>query len=298
MANYRAILRRFPSAFDYLRTKWVRCGDVYTYAPGIRKSCFSTDDFGFRHIWFEDQNLSLADAKNYSRIGFILGASHMFGFGLSHNRETLASQLSEFVGFPVYGIAYPEADTRTLYCALVTLLRQFVDKTKLVILTTGGDLTRYCYTGEADALFGPPAPMLPTPSEGQPTQDSQRDFKNLLRFTTFWTDRCAALTSRAGVPFYLAHETTFFEKSTSDECEKECDLGTPPSEALGKRFAIHRFRMPSFVEEKARHAAAQAIRVARFPPVDDLLFVDEYHYRAESQRHIAQYMFQQISCPS
>jgi len=47
-------------------------------------------------------------------VGLVLGSSHLFGFGLKSNAETLPSRLSERFGFPFIGIVYPEADTRTL----------------------------------------------------------------------------------------------------------------------------------------------------------------------------------------
>jgi hypothetical protein len=53
MANYRAIIRHFPAAQDYLQQrKWVRGGDVLAYAPEVRTASSSTDEFGFRHTRF------------------------------------------------------------------------------------------------------------------------------------------------------------------------------------------------------------------------------------------------------
>ena len=148
MANYRAIVRQFPCAVDYLRhaTKWVRRGDVLAYPPLVRTSSFSTDAFGFRHTCFEGREIGIGDIHTYPRVGLVLGSSHVFGFGLSENSETLPSQLSELIGYPFFGIAFPEADTRTLHAALARMAQQFADRIQHVILIAGGDFTRFCYS--------------------------------------------------------------------------------------------------------------------------------------------------------
>lgn len=192
MANYRTLVRYFPAAQDYLQQrKWVRRGDVLAYAPGARTPSFSTDDFGFRHTRFEDRDIGIANIEDYERIGFVLGSSHIFGFPLGHNGETLPSRLSERFGYPVFGIAYPEADTRTLHATLLRLLRQFAKRTEHVILITGGDFTRYCYVEGADPLFGPP--ILPVDARFRPAADTETEFANFLHFTRFWTKACGEL---------------------------------------------------------------------------------------------------------
>ena len=166
-------------------------GDVLAYAPGARTPSFSTDDFGFRHTRFEDRDIGIANIEDYERIGFVLGSSHIFGFPLGHNGETLPSRLSERFGYPVFGIAYPEADTRTLHATLLRLLRQFAKRTEHVILITGGDFTRYCYVEGADPLFGPP--ILPVDARFRPAADTETEFANFLHFTRFWTKACGEL---------------------------------------------------------------------------------------------------------
>ena len=95
----------------------------------------------FRHTRFQGQDIGLGNIEDYDRVGLILGSSHLFGFGLAGNAETLPSQLSELLGYPVFGIAYPEADTRTLYSTMLRLLRQFSRRIGHIVLLTGGDFT-------------------------------------------------------------------------------------------------------------------------------------------------------------
>jgi hypothetical protein len=80
--------RYFPSAQDYLQQrKWVRRGDMLGYALGAQTPSFSTDAFGFRHTRFEGR------VGEYDRLELVLGSSHIFGFALSHNGETLPCEL-------------------------------------------------------------------------------------------------------------------------------------------------------------------------------------------------------------
>jgi hypothetical protein len=294
MANYRTLVRYFPAAQDYLQQrKWVRRGDVLAYAPGARTPSFSTDDFGFRHTRFKDRDIGIANIEDYERIGFVLGSSHIFGFALGHNGETLPSRLSERFGYPVFGIAYPEADTRTLHATLLRLLRQFAGRTEHVILITGGDFTRYCYVEAADPLFGPP--ILPVDARFRPAADTEAEFVNFLPFTSFWTKACGELAEQAGVGFCLGDDITFFEKSTPDATEQACELGVARGEVQQKRFSAHRRHVEASLAARRQVAEACRFKLIRYPEADELLFIDEYHYRAESQGLIAERLAAQIA---
>jgi hypothetical protein len=152
--------------------------------------------------------------KDYSRAGFVLGSSHIFGFALGSNGETLPSQLSQAFGYPVFGIAYPEADTRTLHATLLRLLRQYGKRTGIVILITGGDFTRYCYVESADPLSGPP--ILPIDPRLKRSADAQKAPFTLPpcgpRLAARWPSKRAS-------PFFLA--------TTSPSSKNP--LPTPPS---------------------------------------------------------------------
>ena len=308
MANYRAIVRNFPGAPDYLRyaTKWVRRGDVFAYRPLISTSSFSTDTFGVRHTHFEGRDIGLADIPNFARVGLVLGSSHVFGFGLKSNSETLPSCLSERLGYPLLGIAFPEADTRTLHTAFVRLAQQFGGKIQRVFLITGGDFTRFCYTGLADPLFGPPLlPLEPEgstsdalPSESPETGGEQRQFTNLLQFSLFWTQRFILLARQSQIPLTLVDDITFFEKSAPDHLEQICQLGMSEIPSQRKRFEIHERHKDAFQAERRKFVSNRGLPFAQFPEPDSILYIDEYHYRAETQRLLAQTLVEQISATS
>jgi hypothetical protein len=295
MANYRAVIRHFPPALDYLRhaTKWVRRGDVLGYPPLIKTPSFSTDAFGFRHTFFEGNEIGIGQIESYSRIGLLLGSSHVFGFGLTNNRETLASQLSELLEYPFFGIVFPEADTRTLHATLTRILNQHGRKIHRIILATGGDFTRYCYTEKADPLFGPP--MLPYDATLYSPADEAWQFANLLAFTQFWCERSEEVAGRFDVPLALADDTTFFEKTNSDPQEQACQLGTAQVPNQRRRFEAHHRRISGFLAQRREFAAAKGIQLAGFPDADALVFFDEYHYRPESQRLIAETLANQLA---
>lgn len=233
MANYRTVVRYFPPALHYLRQrKWVRRGDVLAYAPGVRAPSFSTDALGFRHTNFQGRDIGIANIEDYGRLGLVLGSSHLFGFGLKANGETLPSRLSERFGYPFLGVVYPEADTRTLHATLFQLLRQAGKRIANVILITGGDFTRYCYVESADPLFGPP--MLASDARSKQAAGSDTEFASFIHFTCFWTRACGELAKEAGVPLSLAEDVTFFEKSNPDATEAACELGVPRGELQTK----------------------------------------------------------------
>jgi hypothetical protein len=211
---------------------------VLAYAPRAQTHSFSTDEFGFRHTRFEGRDIVLANIEDYERIGLVLGSSHLFCFALGGNEETLPSQLSQIFGYPFFGIAYPEADSRTLHATLLRLMRQFAKRTRQVVLIPGGDFTRYCYAETADPLFGPP--LLPVDARLKPAADTKAQFANLLHFTSLWSEACGELTALAGARFCVAHDVTFFEKSTADTTEQACELGVARGEVQGRRFSAHR----------------------------------------------------------
>src|SRR5262245_8479501 len=294
MANYRAIIRQFPCVVDYLRhaTKWVRRGDVLAYPALVRTSSFSTDAFGFRHTYFEGREIGIGDIHAYPRIGLVLGSSHVFGFGLSHNSETLPSRLSELLGYPFVGIVFPEADTRTLHAVLARITRQFAERIQHVILIAGGDFTRFCFSGIADPLFG--SPMLPQESSVDMVADEPRQVANILQFSLFWTASCIETAAQSGVRLTLADDLTFFEKSAPDALEQTCQLGIAHAPSQRKRFENHVRHRSNLHAQRRQCVSTRGWVFAQFPDPDKLLYVDEYHYRVESQRLIAQVLAEQL----
>ncbi len=287
MANYRALVRHYPPALEYLRQAiWIRRGDVLAYAPQLTANAFSTDAYGFRHSWFDGRHLGLQDLPQFDKVGLVFGSSHVFGFGLGHNRETLPSQLGELHGYPFFGISYPEADSRTLHSTFVRLARQYAGKIAKAVLITGGDFTRYCYVELADPLFGPP--FLPqNPNLAQPPNEPAH-FANLVHFTSFWSRRFAETAGEIDAAFCLLDDVTFFEKTAPDELERACQLGTPQDDGHRRRFDAHSRRALVFQADRRRFAAESGVALAPFPAPDTLKFIDEFHYRAETQALIAQ----------
>ncbi len=288
MANYRALLRTFPAIADYFRNaRWIRRGDVMAYPPNVEAKHFTTDGAGFRHTVFGGNAVGLAEASGIGDFGLLLGSSHTFGFGLSSNAETLASRLSEATGLRYLNICYPEADSRTLFASLARVLRNARGRVKHVVFISGGDFTRWCFHVRADPLFG--TPILPLPG-AEPAADMQEQFTNLLHFNFFWTRLAAQAVSAAGAGFLLGDDITFFEKSSPDEIERIGELGAVAGEGQSIRFESHRRFALTFQAERRKFAAVEKIAIAAFPDADRLLYIDEYHYRAETLADISDKM--------
>jgi hypothetical protein len=155
----------------------------------------------------------------------------------------------------------------------------------------GGDFTRFCYTETADPLFGPSMLSI---AASKADANTQRHLVSLPHFSGFWSAACAALAAQSGVRFCFAQDCTFFEKSTPDVTELACGLGKPGGDKQSKRFASHRRHAAEFGRE--RHHLAETLKLAliSYPEADQLLFIDEFHYRAESQRLIAERLAERI----
>jgi hypothetical protein len=181
MANFRQVAKHFPPVREYLRNRrWTRRGDVLAYAPNIRTPVFSTDALGFRHTSFNGDLLGLSDIDRLGRYGLVLGSSHVFGFGLPNNEATIPSQLSKQLGFPILGVSYPEADTRSLHATLIRVLSTANRAPELVLLFTGGDFTRFGFSGKADPLFG--CPDFETGSQVRQPEEAASDADRLCFF--------------------------------------------------------------------------------------------------------------------
>ena len=287
MANYFAIASRFPAVRDYLRNRrWVRRGDVIAYAPDMRTRCFSTDALGFRHSIHRGRAHGIASAETERRYGVVLGSSHIFGFGLEGDAETLPSQLSERVGFPCLNISYPEADSRTLYSTLLRIVTESANRPSLIVFFNGGDLTRYSFSGAADPVFGPPNfDSIERLGDSRPAEEAE--FRKLAFFCRLWTTQCVELARRFGIPFCFAMDSTFFEKAEGDQIEQDCQLGVATSEANGRRFALHRHRVFDFARIRVAAANELGIPAPFFYAPAEMHFIDEFHFRAESLGFIA-----------
>jgi hypothetical protein len=277
MADYLRTARQFPAVRDYLRhRRWIKRGDVTAYAPHIETSAFSTDAFGFRHTVFGGRRYGLGDAPTLPRYALVLGSSHVFGFGLAGNEETMGSQLSERLGYPCLTVCFPEADSRTLHAALMRILTQIANRPRRIFLFNGGDLTRFAYSGQADPLFGSPDFQRGVPPAGE------TGVEPLIQFTTFWVRQTYDAVTAAGIGFELADEPTFFEKPSPDAIEADCALGVA-TPANASRFALHKRFVWQFHEARriARRALGREAWSAIYP---DCQYIDEFHYRASTIR--------------
>ena len=295
MANYFAIADRFPAARTYLKhRRWLRRGDVLAYAPDQRTACFSTDAMGFRHTRFRGADYGIAAADGGSPYGVVLGSSHIFGFALAEDGETLPSQLSALVGMPFLNISFPEADTRTLHATLLRIFRSAARRPSFVVFFNGGDLTRYCYTGLADPLFGPPGPETKV-RPGEAAADGDEAFQRLVYFSRFWAVQMARLAAREKTPFCFAMDSTFFEKSAPSESEAACELGVAKNDAQAKRFAIHRKRVMEFSGMRIALARELNLSPPWFYGFDEVSFIDEFHFQAASLGLLAEKIAAQLS---
>jgi hypothetical protein len=287
VANYFVIADRFPAARVYLKhRRWVRRGDVLAYAPDQRTPCFSTDRVGFRHTRYRGADYGIAAADSGAPYAIVLGSSHIFGFALAEDGETLPSQLSALLDVPCLNISFPEADSRTLHAMLLRILRSAPRRPSFVVFFNGGDLTRYGYTGLSDPLFGPPGPETKAPAAAAP--DGEDAFQRLCYFSRFWAAQMSALAAQANVPFCFAMDSTFFEKSAPTEGERQCELGVPKNEAQQRRFAIHRKRVMEFSRMRIEFAGELKLAPPWFYGFDDVAFIDEFHFQAASLGLIAE----------
>ncbi|HVU29768.1 MAG TPA: hypothetical protein VHE36_05140 [Sphingomicrobium sp.] len=287
MANYQNIVRLRPEVREFIRNRrWIHRGDVITYGPNIRCDSFSTDSAGFRHSVFAGETLSVADCLQRERYGLVLGPSSVYGFGLAGNENTMPSLLAERFGFPFANIGLPEGNSRNLYSLLAAFIARAKRPPSAVVHISGGDYTNFCYTSIADPVFGSPnlkqIAMVLKERGGRPPAD--RQIGALLAFTSLWIRAIVELCRLRGVPVILADDTTFFEKREPSEIELESELGKPFNPAQTGQFETHK----RFVDDyhSRRKSLAQKLQVPLAGPgkVNDIGFIDEFHYDREGTR--------------
>jgi hypothetical protein len=290
MADYRKISARLPEVREYIRLrKWVRRGDAVAYGANIEGTHLSTDALGFRHSVFAGERLSLADCIQRERYGLVLGSSNVYGFGLPGNEATLPSVIGERLGFAFGNISFPEVNTRTLYCQLLGIVARAKIRPSAVLLMTGGDFTAFCYTGIADPVFGTPD-LLSIPQamkERGGTIDVRTEFPRLLAYTQLWTGAIIDLCRRAGIPFAIGEDVTFFEKAGPDERDVEFDLGVARSAPQERQFKIHRGFVKAYGDARMAHATASGVPVGGPGHGNAITYVDEFHYDAPGAKALA-----------
>ena len=291
MANYETIMRLRPEVREFVRNRrWVHRGDVLFYGANTKGEHFSTDQGGFRHSVFKGKTLGVPEILKYPRYGLVLGPSSVYGFGLAGNENTLPSVLGERLGFPFANIGLPEGNSRSLFSLLMATIARAPRRPSAVLHISGGDYTSFCYTSIADPVFGPPnlkqmAMVMKERGGKRPKSDNQ--IEPLLTFTATWIRAIAQLCKSARVPLVLADDTTFFEKVSPSEFDKEAELGKPFGKSQELQFETHK----KFVEHYhgRRKHVAEKVGVPLVGPgkTNSIGFVDEFHYDREGTLALA-----------
>ena len=289
MADYQKIIELRPEMADFFesRRKIGLRGDVLTYWPNLRNDSFTTDSAGFRHSRFKGKDLSLAECIHSDRYGIVLGASHLFGFGVAGNEHTLPSLLAERFGFPFGNAALPGGNSRNLHSMLVGLLSGAKEVPAIVLLANGGDLAGFCESSLADPIFGSPnRSQLKTVQTNADNADAEKNFPSMLAFSTMWTSAVAQLCRRRLIPFALLHQSTFFEKTKPTEMELQCGLGEALHPRQELQFANHRKFNERFFARRKGVAETLGVPLAG-AETDAITFIDEFHCDRDGIRVIA-----------
>lgn len=290
MANYQAIMRLRPEVRDFIRhRRWVHRGDVIAYGPNIACDSFSTDAAGFRHSVFNGDTLSVQDCLQRPRYGLVMGPSNVYGFGLAGNDRTMPSLLAERFGFPFANIGLPEGNSRSLFGLLLAFIARAPHPPTVVVHISGGDFTSFCYTGMADPVFGPPNLLqIKTVFEergGRP--DAPRHVPALMAFSSLWVRAIANLCKANNVPLVLGSDTTFFEKREPNAIERASGLSEPFNPPQKIQFETHKRFVIEFSDRRIALAEQLGVTMSGPGPVNDLGFVDEFHYDADGTRSLS-----------
>lgn len=290
MADYQTIMRLRPELRQFIRNRrWVNRGEAVVYGPNIRCAAFSTDAGGFRHSTFAGRTLSVRDCLKQDRYGIVLGSSHVYGFGLAGNENTIPSLLAERFGFPFANVCMPEANSRNLHSLLAGFIAPASRQPSIVVHLSGGDFTSFCFTAIADPVFGSPnlKQMKSALEERAARPNADEEVAALFAFSALWTRSIAALCRSRAIPLVLGNDTSFFEKSEPSASDVECELGTPANPAQHRQFANHRRHYPEFCERRAALAQALGVPLAGPGMRNDFGFIDEFHYDRAGTRAFA-----------
>lgn len=287
MANYQTIVRLRPEVRDFIRNRrWVHRGDVVVYGSNTRCDSFSTDAAGFRHSVFKGETLSVNDCLQRERYGLVLGSSHLYGFGLAGNENTIPSRLGEHFGFPFGNVCMPEASSRNLFSLLLAFIARAKRPPAVVVHMNGGDFTSFCFTSLADPVFGSPnlKQVQAVRKERSGRRKAEPQFHALAAFTSLWTRSIVQLCQARKVPVLLTSDTTFFEKNEPDPYDVQCQLGVPSGPIQERQFATHRRWIKKFYARREALASALGVPLVGPGTSNDLGFVDEFHYDRDATR--------------
>ncbi|MBB5722251.1 hypothetical protein FHS72_001875 [Loktanella ponticola] len=287
MADFRALARHHEPIRAYIRhRRWIDRSGVLAYAPNTECSAFSIDGFGFRRGELNGTPYDLNAAFSGQPYGLVLGSSHVFGFGLARDAQTIPSQLAAQTGMPCLNLSFPEAQLQSLHAVALRICAQAPQAPQFIALLPGGTLTRYAFVRDCDPLFGVPdfqkgaiAANLPD----SPTETAA--FRSLLTYARFWIGQIATLAQTQGCPLLFHPEHTAFEKPQLSEAEKSCRLTVPQSDPDRWRFETHRLRYAAYTDA-ILGALPTSARIANVDPAR-LSYLDEFHYTADGAAQIA-----------
>lgn len=277
MANQQDIVANYPAIAEYGRNYGHR-GEVLTYLPNVAQKSWSTDAQGFRHSVFDGKAMSVADCIAQDRYGIVMGASNIFGTGLSGNDKTIASLLAERFAMPFACAALPGANSRNLNAQLLGLMTAAKNPPAVVVLSNGGDLSTFCEAGYVDPVFGSPNHIQLKNQKNKPTvSDPDGQIQRLAAFSGLWASAIHGLCRLYGVPLVLIHQSTIFDKKSLSEVEKKSGLGEPATPGQKKQFDNFKRVNPRFFEARAAIAKRLGVPLAGVGLTEQLSFIDEYH---------------------
>ena len=108
-----------------------------------------------------------------------------------------------------------------------------------------------------------------------------------MAFSTLWVRAIANLCRAQRIPLVLGNDTTFFEKRAPNPIETASGLGTPFNPAQQIQFDTHRRYVLEFSDRRIALAEQLGVTMAGPGPVNDLGFVDEFHYDADGTRSLS-----------
>lgn len=248
MADFRALARQHPAIRAYIRhRRWTDRAGVLAYSPNTDCSIFSIDSSGFRRGQLAGTPYDLSAAFSGQPYALVLGSSHVFGFGLANDAQTIPSQLADQTGVACLNLSFPEAQLQSLHAVALRICGQAPRPPQFIALLPGGTLTRYAYVRACDPLFGVPDFRQGATATNLPDSSIEaKAFQSLLIYARFWIGQIADLAHTQNCPFLFHPEHTAFEKPQLSEAEASCSLTVPQSAADRLRFETHRLRYSTY----------------------------------------------------
>jgi len=233
--------------------------------------------------------MSLADCLRHERYGLVLGASNIYGFGVTGNESALPSLLAERFEFPFANLGMPAGNGRNLYSLLMDIFARAPQRPAALVYFSGGDYSSFCKTSLCDRVFGSPSRQQVDAAVkergGNPNAEAQ--LPALLAFTSLWTTAIVQACRQRKIPVVLGHDTTFFEKTQANDLERQSDLGKAMNATQERQFANHRKFGEAFYNRRRNVAKKIDVPLAGWGLENEVGFIDEFHCDREGTRLLA-----------